>query len=148
MRKPIFLAAVAACLLTLPAVAEAKLANAIVQRTNRFRRAHGLPPLRVSRKLSQVALRHARNMARKNRMAHVLGGRDAGQRLTRAGYRWSNYGENVAWGYKGVRKVVRSWIKSKPHRKNLLNRKVTEIGVGVAYRKGTPFYCQVFARPQ
>jgi hypothetical protein len=29
-----------------------------------------------------------------------------------------------------------------------LNRKVTEIGVGVAYRKGTPFYCQVFARPQ
>jgi uncharacterized protein YkwD len=131
-----------------PEAVGADIADQIVKATNRVRRAHKLPPLKVNAKLTKAALGHARNMARKGRMTHVLNGQGPGDRIRQAGYQWSVYAENVAWGWKGVKRVMRGWMKSPPHRKNLLNRDVTEIGVGVAYRKGVPYYCQVFAKPR
>ena len=63
------------------------------------------------------------------------------------GYRYSYLAENVAAGQRSPQSVVDSWMKSSGHRKNILNPKVTEIGVGYSSvsrdRYGT-YWTQVF----
>jgi uncharacterized protein YkwD len=47
--------------------------------------------------------------------------------------------ENLAWGsgsYGSARHVVSSWMKSAPHRRNILDDDLIHAGVGVA--EGTP----------
>jgi uncharacterized protein YkwD len=41
------------------------------------------------------------------------------------------------------------WMDSPGHRRNILDKDFTEIGVAVGYSvDGRPYYCQVFGRPQ
>lgn len=123
--------------------------HAIIRLTNQERQKHGLRPLRENYTLNAAAYNHAYNMARKNRMEHVLDGHNAGDRITAVGYTWQSYGENIAWNYLSAAAVVQGWMNSPGHRKNILNPNVTEIGVWVAKNsRGEPYYCQVFARPR
>jgi uncharacterized protein YkwD len=121
----------------------------IVRLTNVERARKGLRPVQANTLLNTAAVRHAANMARQNRMSHVLDGKDPSERLQDAGYAWQMYGENVAYGFPDAAAVVKGWMNSPGHRRNLLNPDVTEIGVGVeTSRAGRPYFCQVFGRPQ
>jgi uncharacterized protein YkwD len=59
-------------------------------------------------------------------------GSSPGDRITRAGYTWSAYGENVAYGYATPEQVMNGWMNSPGHRANILNCSFKEIGVGLA----------------
>jgi uncharacterized protein YkwD len=55
--------------------------------------------------------------------------------------------ENVAYGYDTGRKVVRGWMHSEGHRRNILNGKFRLLGMAVRRSdNGTPYAAQVFGR--
>jgi uncharacterized protein YkwD len=116
----------------------------ILDLTNKERKKHDLPPLRPNALLLKAARQHTRNMARQTKMAHVLDGKGPADRVRAAGYRYSFVGENVGYGA-SPEQMVQVWMKSKPHRANILNKRYADFGVGVAKdEQGRPYYTQVF----
>jgi uncharacterized protein YkwD len=87
-------------------------------------------------------------MAAQYRNSHVLDGLNFSDRLSAFGYDWTRCAENIAWNYgydDPVREAMIWWIKSPPHLRNILDPKLTEIGVGISTApNGTIFYCQEF----
>ena len=53
-------------------------------------------------------------------------------RITAAGFHWSNVGENIATGYETPSAVVAAWMASQGHCANILNPVYREVGTGVA----------------
>ena len=96
---------------------------------NSFRRANGLPAVKADAALTALAQRHASAMARAGTISHDLGGsfssRIAGLRRTQAA-------ENVAAGHSDFAATLRQWTDSAGHRRNLLMRGATRIGVASA----------------
>jgi uncharacterized protein YkwD len=120
----------------------------VVTYVNAQRRARGLAPLTTSAPLARAAQEQASYMARIGRMTHTgSGGTSVGTRVTRAGYRWSMVGENIAYGQRNSSAVVAAWMASPPHAANILNARYTQVGVGVASRNGVLWWCLVLARP-
>lgn len=121
----------------------------VVEVVNARRAEHGLDPVRANRRLMSAARVHSADQAAMQRMTHTgSDGSNVGQRLSRAGYDWSNWAENVAAGYPSARSVVRGWMGSTAHRANVLAADVRHIGVARAYASdGTPYWTMVLARP-
>lgn len=117
---------------------------------NAQRRQQGLPALVYNPQLDQMAKIQAQNMARFQKMAHVLP--DANlptltDRARYAGYPFGRLEENVALGYPSAESVVDGWMASKGHRANILNRDVVETGIAIARSSaGGLYYCQVFGK--
>lgn len=107
----------------------------IVQMVNAKRAAAGLKPLTVNATLMAEAQRFSGVQADIGKVTHRgTDGSNAGQRLTRAGYRWAFYGENLAAGQETAEEVVAAWMASPTHRANLLTPKAREIGIGHTFR--------------
>ncbi|TLQ44981.1 CAP domain-containing protein [Streptomyces marianii] len=105
----------------------------VVQLVNSERSKAGCSPVTVNAKLTKAAQDHSQDMAAHRNMSHTgSDGSDPGTRITRAGYNWSTYGENVAYGYETPEKVMAGWMSSPGHKKNILNCEFKEIGVGLA----------------
>jgi len=123
----------------------------VVELTNAERSRAGRGRLRANPRLMQAAQVHAEQIARAGQPAHVLP--DAAyprieDRLAAVGYRWQSCGENLALGQSSPGAAVRSWMRSRGHRRNLVNPTFTELGVGYATdQSGRPYYVQVFASP-
>ena len=115
------------------------------QRTRR-----GLPELAHNPQLDQMAMIQAQNMARFQRMAHVLPESSLptlSDRARHVGYPYREIAENIALGYPSADRVVEGWMNSSGHRANILNRGVVETGIAVMRsRDGGLYYCQVFGR--
>ena len=95
----------------------------------------GKPAMRLDPRAQRAAQRHAENMARLARMAHKLpGGPGFRARMRRNGID-GLAAENVAWGQPDIVRAVASWMKSPPHRRNLLNRRFGGVGVASAEAK-------------
>jgi len=120
--------------------------QAIVDLTNAARAKDKLEPLKVNPTLCEVARAHAANMAKKEKMEHVLDGKNPAQRVTAAGYRYRRMAENIAYSNQlGPKRIVAGWMDSPMHRENILNERFREIGVGIARSKdGDVYYTQVF----
>ncbi len=100
---------------------------------NTERAAVGCPALTVNAKLTKAAQDHSEDLAAHSNMSHTgSDGSDPGQRITRAGYEWSTYAENVAYGYDTAAKVMEGWMNSPGHKRNILDCDVKEIGIGLA----------------
>ncbi|MBI4101680.1 MAG: hypothetical protein HY443_01810, partial [Candidatus Nealsonbacteria bacterium] len=71
--------------------------------------------------------------------------------LDQVGYSFSYAGENLAVSFFESKDAVNAWMASPGHRKNILNGKFTEIGVGWALGKyqgrETIYLVQFFAKP-
>ncbi|MFF5445597.1 CAP domain-containing protein [Streptomyces sp. NPDC012888] len=105
----------------------------VVALVNVERAKAGCPALTVNAKLTAAAQGHSKDMAAHGNMSHTgSDGSDPGTRITRAGYAWSTYGENVAYGYGTPEQVMAGWMNSPGHRRNILNCSFKEIGVGLA----------------
>ncbi|NWF27331.1 CAP domain-containing protein [Streptomyces sp. PKU-EA00015] len=105
----------------------------VVELVNSERSKAGCSPVTLNAKLSKAAQDHSEDMAAHQNMSHTgSDGSDAGDRITRAGYSWSTYGENVAYGYETPESVMAGWMSSPGHRENILNCAFKEIGVGLA----------------
>ncbi|MER5527670.1 CAP domain-containing protein [Streptomyces sp. NPDC002677] len=93
----------------------------------------GCSALTLNTTLSKVAQAHSDDMALHQNMSHFgSDGSSPGDRITRAGYTWSAYGENVAYGYASPEQVMAGWMASPGHKANILNCTFKEIGVGLA----------------
>jgi len=124
----------------------------LLELLNKERAKKELPPLRPHPLLFKVARSHSKNMARQEKMEHVLDGKNPGQRILASGYDYGRATENIAMSDgpgAPLAEIVSGWMESKIHRENLLDPKVSETGLGVATNaKGEVYYTQVFARPR
>lgn len=125
--------------------ASAGTAGQVTELVNAERAKEGCGPVTVNDRLNTAAQRHSADMEAKNYFSHTSqDGRDPGDRITAAGYRWSTYGENIAKGQRTPADVMRSWMDSPGHRANILNCSFKEIGVGKQDSGGGPVWTQVF----
>jgi uncharacterized protein YkwD len=112
----------------------------VVELVNVERRSAGLQPLRENDKLNTAAQAHAADMAKRNYFSHDgLDGSTPSQRVTKAGYAWMMVAENIAAGYETPEDTVRQWMESPPHRANILDPQLEDIGVGRAANAGSDF---------
>lgn len=107
---------------------------------NRERSSHGLQRLQASGKLARAAVKHSQDMVRRDFFDHESpGGGTMTQRIRSAGWisgaRSYAFAENIAWGTGALsspQSIVRSWMRSPGHRRNILNGRYDELGVGIA----------------
>lgn len=120
----------------------------VIALTNIRRKRHGCRPLRGRPALREAARRHSWRMARHQTMSHRLAGEPRlGVRVRRAGYtRWTLIGENIAYGYRTPRALVRAWMRSPGHRRNILDCRLRHLGVGLVWRNGVPWWTQDLGR--
>jgi uncharacterized protein YkwD len=134
--------AVAAASSTPGAAPSIRLARAAVCLINNRRSRRGMARLRLNHRLTKAAMWHTHDMVRRSYFGHVSKrGRDVVDRLRGARYLGGRFswavGENLAWGsgHLGTpRQIVRSWMRSPGHRRNMLDRRYREIGIGVIAR--------------
>lgn len=129
-------------------VVQSLLESRVIALTNQQRRARGCGALRANSLLRSAARGHTMRMALKDTMSHQLPGEAYfSVRITSAGYRnWRLVAENVARGFSGPSTVVRAWMASPAHRRNILNCKLRDIGVGVVLKDGQLWWTQNFGR--
>lgn len=103
---------------------------------NVARRRQGVGALADERRLAKAAVGHSRDMVARRYFEHETPeGRDPGDRIAAEGYAPSTWGENIAWGTGPLatpRAIVRSWMNSSGHRRNILDRAFRESGIGIA----------------
>jgi uncharacterized protein YkwD len=107
------------------------LEQELFEGTNRARRKRGLPALKESSSLAEVARRHSKDMRDNGFVGHVspTTGRPI-DRVRTAGIPHLVVRENVAQAY-STDEALRELLNSPAHRQNILGRDVTEMGVGV-----------------
>ena len=121
----------------------------VIDLTNAERKKAGLPPLTPSTKLMAAARGHAANMAKQEKVEHVLDEKGPKDRVADAGYKASATGENVAWNAAAPKQALEVWMASEPHKANILREEYADVGVAVAKsEKGEPYWVQVFGTPE
>lgn len=120
--------------------AMAALESSVVGRMNAVRRAHGLRPLRLNRRLHAAAVFHSKDMGRRGYFEHdSLVGTPFWRRIERfypsRGFSSWTVGENLLWGTDtyDATFAVREWMNSPPHRQNMLSRDWREVGIGAVF---------------
>ncbi|NET34908.1 MAG: CAP domain-containing protein [Cyanothece sp. SIO1E1] len=131
-------------------LARSRYEDELLRLTNIERRRVGLPPLRLSAQLNQVARLHAQDMVKNNFFSHVgSDGSRVSDRAKAIGYAFSYIGENLAAGNPSPAQTLRQWMNSPGHRANILNPDYREIGFGYVGNAATPYrhyWVQVFGR--
>lgn len=123
--------------------AEENFQHVLLKLHNEKRTNQGLEPLILNKDLCDYAQKHANNMALKNSLYHSSMN---DVRKTNSSKSWNWVGENVAWGQISEQSVVDSWMWSPGHRWNILGKKFTNVGFGLAKdSKGRNYWCTVFA---
>jgi len=104
-------------------------ANEVLQLVNAERRKTGAPAVCLNDKLTRAAAVHTADMVRTGRLSHQgSDGSWPADRVTRQGYSWRAVGENIAAGQRDAQEVVRSWMNSPGHRRNILNPAYKNMG--------------------
>jgi uncharacterized protein YkwD len=132
----------------------------LVDLANQTRKKEKLGVLKVNPLLNKAAVYYsgvmikqpdkARKLMEKlDHAAHELDGKKIGDRLDDFKYDWTECGENVALAFSldQMKKVHDSWMGSKYHRENILDKKFTEIGIAVVKhpdRKNEWYITQIF----
>lgn len=57
---------------------------------------------------------------------------------------WNGNGENIAYGYKDAKDVMKAWMESTGHRENILDKRYTSVGVGLYIKNGLAYWVQIF----
>lgn len=105
----------------------------LLTRIDAERRRARRQPLALDTRLDLAAQRHAEDMLARSYFAHRgPSGTTVRERARAAGYEWSAIGENLAEGQQSVKEVVEGWMRSAAHRENILDRRFTQTGVGLA----------------
>ena len=139
---PFRLALFIACAVCITANARADNGQADSEKTradllklhNRERRDDGEKPLKLNNKLSEAAQEYADYLAKSGKFSHTAKG-TMSSRVKDAGYKPRAVGENIAVGQKSASSVLKSWMHSEGHKRNILSDKYTEVGFGIAKDK-------------
>lgn len=115
----------------------------VVQLTNKEREKQGLSALQTDNDLAGVAQTKSEDMAAHNYFSHTSPTYGSPfDMLKQFGVEYTTAAENIASGQQSAQEVVTGWMNSPGHRKNILNKKVTHIGVG--YAKDGAYWTQLF----
>lgn len=136
----------------------AEVAERVFRKTNAFRTANRLEPLRVTRELTDAAQRFAEFMASTDQYGHDADGRTPAERARAHGYDYCVIAENIAFRFSSsgfdadqlAAQLMEGWEQSPRHRHNMLLASVLDLGVGVA-RSGRAhryYAVQIFGRPK
>jgi uncharacterized protein YkwD len=107
-------------------------------------------PLTWNDKLGRVALDHSMDMAKTGYLNHKgSDNSDPGERLSKASYSWTSYGENVGQGFQTPEDAVENWLKSDLHCRNIMAPEFREAGAAYA-NNSTPgsFWTLILGRPK
>jgi len=120
----------------------------VVKAHNRVRADAKLPALAVSNKLQEAARLHAQDMAAHDKMTHKgSDGSSSIDRITAQGYSYRRAGENVAAGRFTIDGLMKGWMDSPPHKRNILGS-FSQIGVAYATAEnGKRYWCVTFGLP-
>jgi hypothetical protein len=128
-------------LLGTPSIAQQNAQEKLLfDQLNDSRKQAGLEPLEWDEHLASAARQHSQLMASKNQLEHVLPGEaEVGERLAATGIRFNRSGENVAYD-SDLDDFTQSWLKSPPHKENMLSPNYNSVGIGVAKTDDGLFY--------
>lgn len=103
----------------------------VVELTNQERAKYGLKPLALDTELSKVAREKSRDMQSKGYFSHTSPTYGSPfDMMKQFGITYQTAGENIAMGQQTPEEVVKAWMNSDGHRKNILSSSYTHIGVG------------------
>jgi uncharacterized protein YkwD len=125
--------------------------RAVVDAVNAARHKRGLQALTPDREVGDIARRYSCEMAKGKFFDHTApNGETMRDRLKRGGKDYTAAGENIAYseGRDPAKKAVAGWMKSPPHRENILSRDFTTTGVGVCRTGRATYVTQLFLRPR
>ncbi len=120
----------------------------VIETHNRIRAEAKLPPFSVSPRLQAAAEAHAKDMAAQGKMAHTgSDGSTVGVRVKAQQYRYFRVGENIAHGRFTTPRLMKGWMDSPPHKRNILGS-FSQIGVACAIAEdGKRYWCVTFGLP-
>jgi len=112
---------------------------------NYDRKSENVPPLKWDAELAAAARAHVHQLVEHDRLSHQFPGEpDMKERARTAGAHFSALAENVAEA-PSIDELHIAWMKSPPHRANILNPKLTAIGIAVDKRGEQYFGVQDFS---
>jgi uncharacterized protein YkwD len=136
----------ACCTSTLNHAKASNWQEQMLNSVNAMRIQRDLTPLSLCRPLTSAAQNYAETMAKQNFLAHKgKDGSSPGDRIQKAGYKWMNtnkgsmVAENIAGGQNSVPVVVKAWRNSPGHFKNMVERRFTHVGFGLAINPNSKF---------
>lgn len=107
---------------------------------NKNRLGNSLKPLASNEKLDTIANSYAENLAQNNRLSHTgLDGQNVDGRMTKFGYNWTAFGENIAAGSDSPVFTVGRWMNSNGHKANILNSDFCEVGIGYGSNQNSDY---------
>ena len=107
-----------------------ELAQRMLALVNRSRASHGLTTLHLNHRMSTEALRHSRQMAREDAIAHTSNLAD----LVRS-VGGSVFGEDLGKG-RGLRGIRNAWMRRADTRRIMLDPRFAHVGLGVVHIDG------------
>jgi hypothetical protein len=113
--------------------------------TNRVRAERGLKELRWDATLAAAAHAHAQMMIERNQLSHQFPGEaPLTVRGAQAGAHFQAIAENVAMGENAI-VIQKEWMHSDAHRNNILDPRMSALGIAVLSRHGYLFAVEDFA---
>ncbi len=113
---------------------------------NRERTAQGLSPLQWDSNLFKAARKHALLMLDLNLLEHQLPNEpNLEARLAEAGARFAAIAENIAIG-QNPETIHNGWMNSRGHRKNILDPRLTSVGIAAVHGPGGLYAVQDFSQ--
>src|SRR3954464_7617824 len=135
-----------------------KAEREIVRLTNEFRKQHGRGELKPEKRLERAASYFAAFMARTEKYGHEADGNKPAERMALFDYDDCISAENIAYQMKSTgfstdelaQRFFDGWKNSPPHRENLLDPDLKEIGVSISHSPASDRYYAVqdFGRPK
>jgi uncharacterized protein YkwD len=104
---------------------------AVVCLINRQRTGHHLPALHENARLNRSAQGWTNVLVRNRAFSHAG---NFSARISAVGFNWSLVGENIAAGFDTPASVVRAWMASPGHCRNILSPSFLDVGTGVSQR--------------
>ncbi|WP_019123971.1 CAP domain-containing protein [Brevibacillus massiliensis] len=121
-------------------------ARQIFDLVNVSRYRNQLPPLDWNEQVASVAQSHSHDMSDAHFFDHISAstGLDPFERLKFSRVAYQAAGENIAAGYPDAIEAHEGWMNSPSHRKNILSKEFTQLGVGVY----DDYYTEDFITPK
>lgn len=119
----------------------------VIEIVNQERQNAGLSPLAYDEQITYAATHRSFEMAANDFFDHIRpNGTNCFTVMKEYGISYRTAGENIAAGQRTPEKVMKDWMNSEGHRKNILTSGFTKIGVGIAVNQsGRLYWTQLFA---
>jgi hypothetical protein len=118
----------------------------LFQMTNSARVAQGLPPLQWDDALADAARAHVVLVLQNGKLSHRYANEeDLSVRVAEAGGHFGIVAENIAMGA-SVSEMQNEWMRSPPHRANILDPKLNAVGFAVVRHGGSLYAVADFDR--